>query len=168
MTKIVRSDVCWLEVYENGAVGPDFGWPGEADKFAYLGPSPRPDRSWPQVLADWLDTAGCAGEAVLGGSDGPAEKASNAADDPLDGPSGEWTRAYLEADDVCLLLADVFGEDDPGARALQTRLDPRHRYIAFALCRTWVDDTGDDNGDPGEPVDPPPDLPRAHVPVAER
>ena len=114
MTKIAKTDACWLEVYHDGAVGPDFGWPAVTDKFANLGPCPWPQTNWPGLLWTWLDQVDCDGDAV----------------------EGIWTRAYLIMKDAGSLLDAAFGPDDPGSRAIQARLNSRHRYIVFAQLQT--------------------------------
>ena len=130
---IIRTDICWIEVVEDGAVGRDFGWPSQGSKLAYLGPCPRVDKTWVEMLSDWLDNANCEG----------------------DGVERVWTRAYLEADGVCDFLDFIFGAEMPGICALKSRLSSRNRYLAFALFQVWDSTDGDgDNGEPNEPVEP--------------
>jgi hypothetical protein len=141
----VRIDTCWIEVDLDGAIGPDFGWPAEADKLAYLGPCPRPGATWVGMLTDWL----------RGGHEGEGEEA-------------RWARGYLNAQEVAELLDEVL-PDDPGARALKTRMIDRNRYIVFAQLRQWAADQGDgpdEEGD-GAPESPTPfsGMPRVRVPA---
>jgi hypothetical protein len=118
----VTIDTCWIEVDRDGAVGPDFGWPAEADKFAYLGSCPRSGSTWVELLTDWLQ-----------------------ARDEGEGVEERWARGNLDADEVADLLDHAF-PGDPGAGALKTRLDERNRYIVFAQLRRWRPHDGDDDG----------------------
>ena len=138
LAKTIRTDICWIEIVEDGAVGLDFGWPAQGSKFAYLGPCPRIDETWVEVLSDWLDNANCEG----------------------DGVEHAWTRAYLEADGVRDFLSAVFGAEAPGICALVSRLSSRNLYLAFALFQIW-DSNDDDDGESGQPAAP--DLsPKGH------
>ena len=104
--------LCWIEVYENGAVGPDFGFPAKANRFAYLGSHPWPHRSWVKLILEWGKLSG----------------------EPVDDGGGAWARAYLYADDACRFVDAVFGSLHPNAQALKGRLRDEHKYIVFAMA----------------------------------
>jgi hypothetical protein len=124
-------DTCWIEVELDGEIGPDFGWPPEADKLACLGPCPLSDENWVTVVTEWLQ-AGRAGE----------------------GDGVTWARGYLHAHEVAELL-DCVLPADPGSGALKVRLSERNRYIVFAQFRRWSADDGDDDDDTTAAPEPP-------------
>jgi hypothetical protein len=106
---------CWVEIYQGGAVGPDFGWPPEADRFTSLGPSPRPPLSWTELIYEWIESSVRRG----------------------DGVHGSWARAYLTAQELRQLLDTAFGTGDPRAEALKPRISDEHRYLVFARDDGW-------------------------------
>ena len=105
----------WVEVVESGAVGPDFGWPPEADRFAYLGKRPTGFLTWSETIFEWADAGGASGE----------------------GQHGTWAKIYLTAGQLDRFLQVALNSDDPSALTLRKRINARHRYIVSAREAHW-------------------------------
>ena len=106
----MSSETCLIEVYRNGAVGDDFGWPGEAPRFAIIDALPASGPRWPEFLRMWIHTSGCAG----------------------DGVPGEWSRVYITADGLRSFLDMAFGPGGSEMAATKAAISDKDRYILFA------------------------------------
>ena len=101
----------WIEVVEYEPTGPDYGWPEQGDRFAYLGENPPGLLTWLGVIEEWSDA-------------GPADG---------EGEEGCWARTYLTAQQLRLFLSVAFGASGSVSRSLADRINPDGRYIVTAV-----------------------------------
>lgn len=104
------TDRCLIEVYTDGAVGDDFGGPGEAPAFAEICAKPLAAPDWRHAVRMWIHLSGCAG----------------------DGAGRTWARAYVTADGLRGFIDMTLGPADRVGAWVKAQISDRDRYILFA------------------------------------